>query len=355
MNKQVIDYTNQDFFLGIDVHQKNWIVTVRTNNMELKTFSMNPSPEELYRYMHKRYPGGNYYSVYEAGFCGYWIDRELKGYGFKNIVVNPADVPTTQKEKSTKTDKVDSRKLAGELENGRLKGIYIPNELHQQLRSLCRLRFKIVQSQTRVKNRIKGHLAFYGYVIPGHDELSHWSGGFIKWLNTLEFSYGMGRDYLRLCLEELESHRRRLVRVLRLVRKYCREYGIEEEVKNLRRVPGVGFVGAMTLYGELMEMSRFRDLNHLAGYVGLVPSVSGSGERETNRGLSFRRNRYLRYVMIEGAWVAVRKDPALGYVFSQLIRRMSKQKAIVRIAKKLLNRIRHVWKSKEAYAYGLIS
>ncbi len=48
MKKQGIDYTNQDFFLGIDVHQKNWIVTVRTNNMELKTFSMNPSPEELY-------------------------------------------------------------------------------------------------------------------------------------------------------------------------------------------------------------------------------------------------------------------------------------------------------------------
>ena len=42
MHKQDIDYTNQDFFLGIDVHQKNWQVTVRTNNMELKTFSMNP-------------------------------------------------------------------------------------------------------------------------------------------------------------------------------------------------------------------------------------------------------------------------------------------------------------------------
>jgi transposase len=354
MHKQSIDYTNQDFFLGIDVHKKSWKVTVRTNDMELKTFSMDPSPEQLHVYMDKRYPGGNYHSVYEAGFCGYWIDRELKRYGFNNIVINPADVPSTQKEKSTKTDKVDSRKLARELENGSLIGIYVPDEFHQQLRSLCRLRFKVVQSQTRLKNRIKGYLAFYGYVIPRHDEMSHWSGGFIRWLKTLEFSYGMGRDYLRLCLEELESHRRRLAEVVKLVRKYCREYGIGEEVTNLRSVPGVGFVTAMTLYGELMDMSRFRSIDHLASYAGLVPSVSGSGERESTLGLSFRRNRYLRYLLIEAAWVAIREDPALGYVFSQLIRRMTKQKAIVRIAKKLLNRIRYVWKNKESYAYGLI-
>lgn len=355
MHKQNIDYTNQDFFLGIDVHKNSWKVTVRTNKMELKTFSMNPSPQELYRYMSKRYPGGNYHSVYEAGFCGYWIDCELKRYGIKNIVINPADVPTTQKEKSAKTDKVDSRKLARQLENGTLRGIYIPDEFHQQLRSLCRLRFKVVQSQTRLKNRIKGHLAFYGYAIPGHDELSHWSCGFIRWLKSLEFSYAMGGDYLRLCIEELESHRRRLVEILRLLRKYCKQYGIQEEVKNLRRVPGVGFVTAMTLYGELMEMSRFRSIDHLASYVGLVPSISASGERESTLGLSFRRNRYLRYLLIEGAWVAVREDPALGYVFSQLIKRMTKQKAIIRIAKKLLNRIRYVWKHKEAYACGLIS
>ena len=354
MIRQSIDYTNQDFFLGIDVHKKDWKVTVRTNGMELKTFSMDPSPGQLHGYMHKRYPGGSYHSVYEAGFCGYWIDRELKRYGFNNIVINPADVPSTQKEKSTKTDKVDSRKLARELENGSLRGIYVPDELHQQLRSLCRLRFKVVQSQTRVKNRIKGYLAFYGYVIPRHDEMSHWSGGFIRWLKTLEFSYGMGRDYLRLCLEELESHRRRLAEVVKLVRKYYREYGFGEEVKNLRSVPGVGFVTAMTLYGELMDMSRFRSMDNLASYSGLVPSVSGSGERESTLGLSFRRNRYLRYLLIEAAWVAIREDPALGYVFSQLIRRMTKQKAIVRIAKKLLNRIRYVWKNKESYAYGLI-
>ena len=57
---------------------------------------------------------------------------------------------------------MDSRKIARELENKSLNSIYIPDELHQQLRSLCRLRGQSVVNQTRVKNRIKGHLHTYG-------------------------------------------------------------------------------------------------------------------------------------------------------------------------------------------------
>jgi len=62
------DFRNQDFHIGIDVHKKNWVVTIRNNQMELRTFSMNPSPEELHRHMEHNYPGGRYISAYEAGF-----------------------------------------------------------------------------------------------------------------------------------------------------------------------------------------------------------------------------------------------------------------------------------------------
>ena len=201
------DFRNQDFHIGIDVHKKNWCITIRNNQMELRTFSMNPSPEELHQHMEHNYPGGRYISAYEAGFCGFWIHRKLQSYGFKNLVIHASDVPTTHKEKSTKTDKVDSRKIARELEKKSLNSIYIPNEFHQQLRSLCRLRHRAVQSQTRVKNRIKSHLYFYGTVIPSHEEMPHWSGHFINWLKSQEFSYQSAKDYLLFCIEELAQHK----------------------------------------------------------------------------------------------------------------------------------------------------
>lgn len=348
------DFRNQDFHIGIDVHKKNWCITIRNNQMELRTFSMNPSPEELHQHMEHNYPGGRYISAYEAGFCGFWIHRKLHSYGFKNLVIHASDVPTTHKEKSTKTDKVDSRKIARELEKKSLNSIYIPNEFHQQLRSLCRLRHRAVQSQTRVKNRIKSHLYFYGTVIPSHEEMPHWSGHFINWLKSQEFSYQSAKDYLLFCIEELAQHRHRIAEITRSLKRHIKELGQSEQIDLLCSVPGVGPIIALSFYTELMDINRFRTFDHLASYVGLVPSVHSSGDKSTEQGLTKRRNSYLRYLIVEAAWVAIRKDPALLLAFNQLTRRMKKQDAIIRIAKKLLRRIHHVWKNQTLYVTAIV-
>ena len=343
------NFQGQTFFIGLDVHKKQWTVTIRTQRLALKTFSMNPSPEELHRYLQRTYPGGRYQSVYEAGFCGFWIHQELVRLGIENMVIHPPDVPTSHKEKQAKSDPRDSRKLSRELENHSLTGIYVPSEASQQLRSLCRLRERHVRSLTRVKNRIKGHLHFYGIPIPSHQKMTHWSGKFVRWLNTIQFSSPPATDYLRLCVLELEGHRRRLVEIMRLLRQYCRQEEHKEPMRWLMSVPGIGWVLAVTLYTELITMDRFPSLDRLASYVGLVPSVTSSDEHETDHGLTCRHNQYLRHLLIEAAWVAVRKDPTLLHSFTQLTRRMGKKQAIVRIAKKLLNRIRAVWKHQICY------
>jgi transposase len=213
------NFRGQRIYVGIDVHKKQWNVSIRNNGLLLKTFSMNPSPEELERYLRKNYPEGEYYSVYEAGYCGFWIHEALEKLGIKNKVVNPADVPTRGKEKVTKTDTVDSRKLARELENGAINGIYVPTKYHQELRSLCRLRERLTTHQARLKNRIKGHLSFYGKPIPLQSELYHWSNRFIQYLRTIEFEYGMGKEYLEYCIGELEYTRKNIAEITKKIRK----------------------------------------------------------------------------------------------------------------------------------------
>ena len=113
--------------------------------------------------------------------------------------------------------------------------------------------------------------------------------------------------------------------------------------------PGIGFVTAITLYTKIIDMSRFSNLDRLASFVGLSPSCSSSGDKEIITGLTSRRNRYLRHLIIEAAWVAARRDPALLKSFSELSKRMKKSNAIIRIARKLLNRIRFVWNNETRY------
>ena len=89
-------------------------------------------------------------------------------------MINPADVPTSGKERANKNDGLDSRKLARELENGSLEGIYIPQEDNLVLRNLTRRETQLTGNITRVKNRIKSHLYFNGL------KFRSWAGSSLK-------------------------------------------------------------------------------------------------------------------------------------------------------------------------------
>lgn len=348
---KTLNFEGQDFFIGIDVHSKSWKVTIRGNHMELRTFSMGPSPQGLYKHMKKNYVNGNYFSVYESGFCGFWIDRQLRRLGIKNRVVNPADVPTTKKEKDKKSDPIDSRKLARELENQSLSGIYIPTEKQQALRSVSRLYTQTVGDRTRLKLRIKSYLHFNGVEMPRKDEIGHWSGQFINWLKNITFPQEESGYHLKQLLLALEQKRQQSLQVLKHIRQISKNIPV---IGYLNSVCGIGHITAFTLYAEVMDIKRFKNNDKLASYVGLVPSVSASGEKEIVKGLTMRRNPYLRKRIIESAWVAVRIDPAMTLTFGQLIKRMPKQKAIIRIARKLLGRIRYVWSNEKTYVKGVV-
>jgi transposase len=110
----------------------------------------------------------------------------------------------------------------------------------------------------------------------------------------------------------------------------------------------------MTLLTELVTIERFRSLDELASYAGLVPGERSSGEEEHDTGISPRRNPAMRHMLIESAWVAARQDPALMMAFSTLSHRMPKNQAIVRIARKLLNRIRYVLKNEQSYVKAVL-
>ena len=150
-----ISFKGQNIYIGIDVHLKSWSVTILSETSVLKRMSQEVDPDALHRFLISHYPEAEYYSVYEAGFCGFWIHDRLMELGIHNIVVNPADVPTMSSEKLRKTDAVDSRKLAVSLRAKQLKGIYVPDSETLEIRSLIRLKNSITKDMTRQKNRIK--------------------------------------------------------------------------------------------------------------------------------------------------------------------------------------------------------
>lgn len=317
---------------------------------------MNPCAVELFNYLNKHYPNGTFKIVYEAGFAGFSPHRKLKKLGLNSIIVNPADIPSTGKEKSIKTDPSDSRKLARELEKGDLKPIYVPDIINEELRSLMRLRFRHVQTQTRIKNRIKGLLHSYGITIPiKFSSNSRWSFNFISWLQSIRFNSSAGNFTLNNLIEQLIQSRQHLKDVLKQLSKEAKKDNIDHIISALCSIPGIAFINAMTLYTELIDINRFSNFDKLAAFVGLVPSIHASADTQYSKGISFRHNKFLRPLLIDAAWTAVRKDPAMTHKYYQLCKKMSKNRAIIRIAKKLLSRIKHVWQMQEDYKLSLVA
>ena len=347
-----MDFKGQNIYIGIDVHLKSWSVTVLSENSVLKKFSQVPDASSLFKFLSVNYPGASYHSVYEAGFCGFWIHRQLEKFGITNIVVNPADVPTRSKEKLRKTDSVDSSKLASELRSGSLNGIYVPDDVMLEMRSLIRLRSTIVKDSTRQKNRIKSLLRFHGIEIPEQFmrySIGNWSKHFMKWLAEVELSTGYGREALNLHIDQFIRLRAMLLLQTRMIRSISRSEAFAEPIRLLTSVPGIGITTGITFLLEIDDISRFASAAQLASYVGLIPMCHSGGDKDGVGDITVRKHAMLRCYIIEAAWIAIRKDPAMTMAYGEYRKRMNAQKAIVKIARKLVNRIYFVLKRRQEY------
>jgi len=352
-NVQCLDFSDQIFYIGLDVHLKSWKVSILTEQLEHKTYSMDPDPKQLSKYLHRNFPGGNYIAAYESGFSGFSTQKQLELLGVSCIVANAADIPSSDKEKRHKNDRNDSRKIAKSLRAGQLEPIYVSDDEVLFDRSLIRHRSQIVKDITRVKLRIKSSLRFNGIAIPTLYQNNRWSKSFLNWLGTCPEIFGSLRITIDSHMQQLKTLIEQLTKVNHQFKKLSESSRYKEDVCLLMSIPGIGLTSAMIWSTELIDIHRFKKFDNLCGYVGLVPGERSSGDKQFMTHLDRRGNKNLRTLLIENSWIAVRKDPSLMKIYHSYSIRMDKNKAIVRIARKVLNRIRFILVNRTMYQTGI--
>ena len=347
------NFTGQNLYIGIDVHLKSWTYTIITESGFQETRNGNSSAQELYSYLCNHYEGGNYMAVYESGFSGFSTYYALEQLGVHCMVVHAADVPTTQGEKVKKTDKVDSVKLAKALKSGLLRGIYIHRKDDLDGRSIVRLRSTFVKELSKYRSRVKHKLYENGVEYPECflNSGTHWSARFMSWLRDDVVLLSSTRESMDLLLDKVQSARKDLLLITRKVRTLSRSERYARDFDNLVSIPGIGLVTAMTLLTEIGDIRRFKNEKQFASYLGLIPISHSSGEKQRDGEKTFRGNKQIGPMLIEASWIIIRHDRAMSLDFGQFCQRMESQKAIVKIARKLSNRIFCVLKHQTAYEY----
>ena len=72
-------------------------------------------------------------------------------------------------------------------------------------------------------------------------------------------------------------------------------------------VPGFGQATGMAFLSEICDITRFRNAEQLAAYIGMIPMCHSSGEKDGTGDITIRKHAVMRCNLIEAAWVAVRR------------------------------------------------
>ena len=346
----MVDFTGQRVCVGLDVSRNSWSVKIIGKEVDCKPFVQSPDPDALATHLRRYYPGADFLVGYEPGCTGFWTAHRLIELDIRCVVLNPADVPTSDKQRRQKTDARDCIKIADALLSERVQTIRIPSPTAVEDRQLIRTRAALVKQQTRVKNQIKALLLMYclGVNAPVHER---WSKAYIAWLQSLAVDRPSLRISLDAYLAELAHIRSSIAQLTWEIRKLSQTERYRSVTTLVKSVPGFGILGAMTIATEIEDIRAFGNVDHFASYIGLIPTTRSSGDTERVGSITPRSNRVLKAMIVEAAWVARRRDPELAEAFDVLSKRMKKTKAIIKIARKLASRVHHVLRTGEFYRF----
>jgi len=321
-------------WVGLDVHQEQIAVAVLLGSArqakELQVRHDARGVRKLVR--HLRELGGSVESAYEAGPCGYALQRQLRAEGIGCVVVAPSLTPVKPGDR-IKTDRRDARKLAEHLRAGLLTEVTAPSEAQEAVRDLCRCREDAREDLMRARHRLSKMLLRRGLVYRGG---SNWTQKHRRWLLGLQWQHEAERfvfgDYLR-AVELLEERMRSLDIALQ---EQASRDPYREPVGWLRCFSGFDTVNAMTVVTELFDVARFASPRQLMSYLGLVPSEHSSGGSRRQGGITKSGNRHVRRALVNAAW-KYRHRPHVGAVLRK--RREGQPAAIVSLADRAQQRL----------------
>jgi transposase len=302
-------------YVGIDWGKASLSVAVEPAGgegvWELKVVNEAGAVRRMVRKVQRRVPGPVVF-CYEAGGCGYALQRQIEGLGSRCVVVAPSLVPVRPGHR-IKTDRRDARKLAQLLRAGLLTEVRPPTEKEESARDLVRCREDVLEDLSRCRHRLVKMLLRRGYV---YRDGRAWTLGYRRWLRSLRFEDPVDQVVLEDYLLGIEQLEQRLLGLEKQLQALSESQRYRWAVGVLGCYRGIGMLTAMTILVELYGIERFTSPRQLMAYLGLVPTEHSSSERVVRGRITKAGNAHVRRVLIEAAH-HYRHAPSAGGALSR--------------------------------------
>jgi transposase len=294
--------THNTAFIGLDTHKETIAVAIAEDgrNGEVRYYGQIANePAAVLKLVKKL---ANTYDklhfCYEAGPCGYALQRQLVGLGHECAVIAPSHTPT-RKGVHVKNDRRDSLELARLHRSGDLTPVWVPDAAHEAMRDLVRARINAMEMVKKYRQHLQGFLLRHGRVYQGK---THWTKTHIKWIRSLTFDHPAHHILIEESLAAIRDSQDRLDRLEQQIMKLLPSWTMAPVVQAIQAMRGISQIAAVILVSEIGDFHRFNHPRQFVSYLGLSPSEHSSG-KSVNRGpITKAGTARGRRILIEGAW-----------------------------------------------------
>lgn len=277
--------------------------------------------------------------------CGgwMWISDMLEAAGLDVHLAHPAGVKLIAQSR-LKTDRVDARVLAQLLRTKFLPEAYLAPSHLRDKRMLLRHRETLVKWRTMAKNKVHAILRRYNVHLAASDIFGRGGMRMLRELDLPEPARSM-LDRLLEGVEFFDEKRRQTEGQLRAMLEP------DPRVGWLTTMPGIGRLTAYYLIAEIGKIERFSSPAKLVSYAGLCPITRQSGAKTWHGRTGPGGRRLIKWVMVEAAHTARRREVYFAQVFHRIARNKCKQKVYVAVARKMIRIIWHMLTEQRPYEH----
>lgn len=312
-------------YIGIDLHKRFLVVSVmdaegRSGKPIQYPCSDVPAIRSCFESLRP------FTAVIEAS-CSYrWLYDMLSLLG-QPVVAHPSRLRAIVAGRA-KTDKLDASLLASLLRGGLIPCSYVPPEAYQRLRDIVRWRCRLARQLAEAKTTLQGILARTNVHAPEKTLYGKRGRSFVA-EHDFGPAHNMARDELLRRLAYFEGEVEAADRQLKTLA------ALFPQTAALTGIPGIGLYSALLIIAEIGEPERFSNGRQVGAYAGLTARVNQSGEHAYYGHITRQGSPWLRWILVQAAMKAVRKDPGLERFYTRLRKRSSKHIARVAAARKL--------------------